>query len=142
MLRPKQNLTNVNKTKVSDTQFNQSQQENPVDDADDTRITILSPCMYGHYQFTAMEQKQMAYLKDQTRSQTFHQPNTQPFSDPDRKLNHISERGPYTVQYNGPLPYPDQSSVVENYNQNLPDMETLSTLDTVSEMKKQLHFLD
>ena len=55
VLRPKQNLTNVNKTKVSDTQFNQSQNEDPVDDADDTRMTMLSPGMYGHHQFTTME---------------------------------------------------------------------------------------
>ena len=75
----------------------------------------------------------MAYLKDQTRSQMFNQPNTQPFSNPVRILNHILERGPYTVQYNGPLPYPDQ---------NPPDVETLSTRDAVSEMEKQLCFLD
>ena len=70
VLRPKQNLTNVNKTNVSDIQFNQNQQEGPVADADDTRMTVLSPGMYGHHQFTAVEQQQMAYLKDQTRSQT------------------------------------------------------------------------
>ena len=70
--------------------------------------------MYGHHQFTAMEQEQMAYLKDQIRSQVFNQPNTQPFTDPVRRLNHISERGPYAVQYNGTLPYPDQSRVVKN----------------------------
>ena len=84
-----------------------------VDDTDDTRMTILSPGMYGCHQFTAMEQQQMAYLK--LGLKTFNHPNTQPFSDPVRRLNHISERGPYTVQYNGPLPYPDQSRVVENY---------------------------
>ena len=71
VLRSKQNLTNVNKTKVSDTQFNQSQLEDPVDDADDTRMTVLSPGVYGHHQFTAMEQQLMDYLKDQTRPQTF-----------------------------------------------------------------------
>ena len=86
----------------------------------------------------------MAYLNNQTRSQTFNQPQTQPypFSDPFRRLNHIAERGPYTVQYNGPLPYPDQSGVVENYNWNPPDVKTLSMRDAVSEMKRQLHFLD
>ena len=83
----------------------------------------------------------MAYLKHQTRSQTFNQLHTQPFSDPVRRLNHISDRGPYTVQYNGPLLYPDQSRVVENYDQNPPDVETLSTRETVSELKKQLQFL-
>ena len=98
VLMPKQNLTNVNKTKVSDTQHNQSQQEDPVGDADDTRMTVLSPCMHGHHHFTAVEHQQMAYLKDQTRSQTFNQPHTQPFSDLVRRLNHISERGPYTLQ--------------------------------------------
>ena len=125
VLRSKQNWTNANKTKVSDTQFNQSQQEDPVDDIDDTRMTVLSPCIYGSHQFTAVEQQQMAYLKNQTRSQTFNQTQTQPFSDPVRRLNHISKRGPYTVQYNGPLPYHDQSRVVENYNQNPPEVETL-----------------
>ena len=59
-----------------------------------------------------------------------------------RRWNHIPERGPYTVQYNGPLPYPNQSGVVENYHQNPPETETLSPRDTVSEMKRQLHFLD
>ena len=76
VLRPKQNWTNVNKTTVSDTQFNQSQEGDPVDDTDDTRMTVLSPSMYGNHQFTAVEQQQMAYLKNQTRSQTFNQPNT------------------------------------------------------------------
>ena len=141
VLRPK-NQTNVNKTKFSEPQFNQSQQEDPVDDADDTRMTVVSPAMYDCHQFTAVKQQQMAYLKDQTRSQTFIQSHTQSFSDQVRRLNHISERGPYTVQYNGPLPYPDQSRVVENYHQNPPNMETLSTRDAVSEMRKQLHFLD
>ena len=37
--------------KVSDTQFNQNQQESPVDDIDDTRMTVLSPGIYGHHQF-------------------------------------------------------------------------------------------
>ena len=31
--------------KVSDTQFNQSQQVDPVDDIDDARMTVLSPGM-------------------------------------------------------------------------------------------------
>ena len=57
VLRLKQNWTNVNKTKVSDTQFNQSQQEDPVDDVDDTRMIVLSPGMYGCHQFTAVEQQ-------------------------------------------------------------------------------------
>ena len=105
-------------------------------------MTVLSPHVHGHHQFTAVEQQQMAYLKDQTRSQTLNQPHTQPFSDPVRKLNHILERGPYAVQYNGSLPYPDQSREVENYDQNPPNMETLSTRDAVSEMKRELHFLD
>ena len=42
----------------------------------------------------------------------FNQPNTLPFSDPVRRLNHIPERGPYTIQYHGPLPYPNHSGVV------------------------------
>ena len=50
-------------TKVSDTQFNQSQQEDPVDDVDGTRMTVLSPWMYGHHQFTAVEQQQIVCLK-------------------------------------------------------------------------------
>ena len=65
----------------------------------------------------------MAYVKDQTKSQTFNQPQTQPLSDPVWRLNHIWERGPYKVQYNGPIPYPDQSGVGENYDQNPPDVD-------------------
>ena len=76
----------------------------------------------------------MTYLKDENRPQMFSQPNNQPFSDPVRRLNNISERGPYTVQYNGALPYPNYSRIVENYDQNLPDVETLSTRDAVTEM--------
>ena len=79
---------------------------------------MLSPGMYGCHQINVVEQQQMDYLKNQTRSQTFNQPQTQPFSDPVRRLNHISERGPYTVQYNGTLLYPDKSGVVENYDKN------------------------
>ena len=105
-------------------------------------MTMLSPGMYGCHQFTAMEQQQIAYLNDQIKSQMFNQPNTQPFSDPVRRLNHISERGLYTVQHNGPLPYPDHYKVVENYDQNSPDVEILSTRNAVSKMRKQLHFLD
>ena len=80
---------------VTDTLFNQSQQEEPVDDIDNVRMTVLSPGMYGHYQLNAFEHQQMAYLKNQTRSQTFNQPQDQPFSDPVWKLNHISARRPY-----------------------------------------------
>ena len=109
VLRPKQNSTNVKKTKVSDTQFNQSQQEDPIDEVDDARMAVLSPGMYGHHQFNAVEQQQMSYLKNQTRSQTFNQPQTQPFSDSVRRLNHIPERRSCTVQYNGPLPYPEST---------------------------------
>ena len=122
MLSLKQNWTNVNKTEVCDTQFKQSQQEDPIDEVDDARMTVLSPGMYSCLQFNAVEEQQMDYLKNQTSSQTFNQPQTQTFSDPVRRLNHISKRGPYTVQYNGPLPYPDQSGVVENHNQNPPDV--------------------
>ena len=77
--------------------------------------------------FTAVKQQQIAYLKDQTRSQMFNQPNAQPFPDPVRRLIHTPERERYTVQYNGPLPYPDQHGVVENYDQNPLDVETLLT---------------
>ena len=94
VLRPKQNWININKTKVSGLQFNQSQQEDPVDDIDDARMTVVSQGMYGHHQFNAVEQQQMVCLKNQTRSQTFNQPQSQPFSDPVRRLNHISERRP------------------------------------------------
>ena len=83
----------------------------------------------------------MAYLKDPTKPQMFNQPTTPPFSNAVRRLSHISERGPYTVQYNGSILYPEQSRVVENYDQNLPGVETMSNRDAISEMKKQLHFL-
>ena len=63
VLSKKQNWTNVNKTKVSDTQFNQSQQEDPVDDVNDARMTMISPGMYSHHQCTAVEQKQRLTLK-------------------------------------------------------------------------------
>ena len=68
VVRPKQIWTNVNKTKFSDTLFNQSQWEDPVDDVDDARMTLLSPGVYGHHQFNSVKQQQMAYLKNQTRS--------------------------------------------------------------------------
>ena len=61
------------------TQVNRSQQEDPVDDGDGARMTVLSPGMYGHHQFNTVEQQQMAYLKNQTRSQTFNQLQSQPF---------------------------------------------------------------
>ena len=38
----------------------------------------------------------MAYLKDQTRTQTFDQPQTQPYSDPIRRPNPISEMTLYS----------------------------------------------
>ena len=63
-----------------------SQQEDSVDDVDDTRMTMLCPGMYGHHQFTTVEQQQMPYLKDQTRPQMFKQSHAQPFSDPVRRL--------------------------------------------------------
>ena len=76
---PKQNWTNVNKTKVSDTQFSQSQQEDPADDIDDIRMTVLSPGMYGHHQFTAVEQQQMAYLKNRLGLKLLIDPSSNPF---------------------------------------------------------------
>ena len=85
VLRPNQNWTNGNKTKVSDTQFNQSQQIEPIDDITNTRMTMVSPGVCGHHQFTVVEQQQMAYLKNQTRSQIFNHPQTQSFSDPARR---------------------------------------------------------
>ena len=45
VLRSKQIWANVKKTRVSDIQFNQSQQKDPIDDVDDTRMTVLSPGM-------------------------------------------------------------------------------------------------
>ena len=86
VLRPKQNCTNVYKTKDSDTLLNQSQQEDPVDDIDDARMTVLIPGIYDHHQFNAVEQQQMAYLKNHIMSQTFNQPQSQSFSDPVRRL--------------------------------------------------------
>ena len=49
VLCPKQNRINVKKTKVSDTQFNQSQQEDPVDDINDARMIMISPGVCGHH---------------------------------------------------------------------------------------------
>ena len=85
VLRPKQNCTNVNKRTIGNKQFNQSQQGDPVDKIDDTRMTVISPDMYGYHQFTAVEQQQMAYFKNQNMSQICNQPQTQPFSDPIRR---------------------------------------------------------
>ena len=103
---------------------------------------MVSPGVYGCHQFTAVKKQQRAYLKNQTRSQIFNCPQTQSFSDPAGRWNPITKRGPYTVQYNGLLPYPNQSGMVENYHKNPPDTETLTHRDTVSEMKRQLPFLD
>ena len=130
-------------TKVSDTLLNQCQQEDPIDDIDDAKMTVLSQVCTATTNLMRWNSSQkMTYLKNQTRSQTFNQPHSQPFSDTVRRLNHISERGHYTVQYNVLLPYHDPSEVVKNYDQNPPDVKTLSTRDAVSEMKRQLHFLD
>ena len=85
MLRSNQIWTDGNKTKVSDTQFNQSQQEEPVNDITNTRMTMVSPGIYGHHQFTAVEQQQMAYIKNQTRSHIFNHPQSQSFSDTARR---------------------------------------------------------
>ena len=38
------------------------------------RMIMVSPGMYGCHQFTAVEQWQMAYLKQQTRPQIFNCP--------------------------------------------------------------------
>ena len=56
-LRPNQKWTDGNKTNVSDIQFNQNQQEEPADDVTNTRMKMVSPGMYGHHQFTAIEQQ-------------------------------------------------------------------------------------
>ena len=53
MLRPNQKWTDGIKSKVSDIQFNQGQQEEPLDDVTNTRMTMVSPGMHGHHQFTA-----------------------------------------------------------------------------------------
>ena len=55
VLSPKQIWTNVNNTTISDIQFNQSQQEHPVDDVNDIRMAMMSPGMYGHHLFTSVE---------------------------------------------------------------------------------------
>ena len=84
----------------------------------------------------------MVYLKNQNRVQIFTCLQTQFFSGSARRQNPIPKRGPYTVQYNGSLPCPSQSGMVENYYHSPPDTETLTPRDTFSEMKRQLHFLD
>ena len=117
--------------KASDIQVSQRQQEEPV-----YNVTMVSPGMYSHLQFTAIEQQQMAYLKIQNRSHIFTHLLTQSSSDPVKRQTPIPERGPYTVQYNGSLPYSNQSGVVENYYHSPPDSETLTHRDTVSEMKR------
>ena len=76
--RPNQKWTDGKTTKVSDTQFNQGPQEEPVDYITNMRMTMVSPGMYGHHQFTAVEQQQMAYLKNQTKSQIFNHPRPNP----------------------------------------------------------------
>ena len=78
VLKPNQKWTDGNKTKVSDTQFNQSQQEEPVHDVTNARMTMVRSGMNGHYQYTAVEQQQMACLKNLTRSQIFNHPQTNP----------------------------------------------------------------
>ena len=57
LLRPNQKWTDGNTIKVSDIQFNQDQQEEPVDDVANTRITMVSPGVYGCHQSTAIEQQ-------------------------------------------------------------------------------------
>ena len=139
MLRPNQKWTDGNRIKVSDIQFNQDQEEEPIDDITYTRMTMVSPGAYAHLQFTAIEQQQVANLKNPNRSHIFTCPQTQSFSDPVRRWNPIPDRG---VQYNGSLPYPNQSRVIENYHQTPPDAKTLTPSDAVSEMKRWPHFLD
>ena len=63
-----------NKTKVSDIQVSQGQQEESVDNMTKAIMTMVSPGVYGYYQFTAIQQQQMAYLKNQNRSQIFTHP--------------------------------------------------------------------
>ena len=79
VLSPKENWTNVNKTKVSDTQFNQSQQEYPVDDVYDARMTMISPGMYGYHQCTTVEQKQRLTLKFRLGLKLLINPRPNPF---------------------------------------------------------------
>ena len=141
MLRPNQKWTNGNKTKVSDIQVNKDQQEKSIDDCTSPRMAMMSPGVYGHHQFNATEQQQMAYLKIKI-GQKCTNPHTQSFSDSARRWNPIAKRGPYTVQYNGSLPCPNQSGMVENNHHSPPDAETLKHRDAVSEIKRQLHFVD
>ena len=96
--------------------------------------------MYGYHQFNAVDQQEMAYLKIRLHLNLLINPIPNPFCDPVRRLNHISGRGSYTVQYNGPLPYHDQSEVVKNYDHNPCDAKTLSTTDAVSEMEETTTF--
>ena len=101
LLRPNQKWTVGNKTKISDIQVSQAQEEEPINDVTRARMTIVSPGMYGHHQFTPMEQQPMAYLQNQNRSQIFTCLPTQSSSGPIRTQAPIPKRGPYTVQYNG-----------------------------------------
>ena len=82
MLRPSQKWTDGKKTKVSDIQVNQDQQEEPIDNIANTRMTMLSPGTYGHQQFPAIVQHQMAYFKNQNRSQIFTHPQMHFFYNP------------------------------------------------------------
>ena len=43
--------------------FNQGQQEESIDDVANTRMMMVCPGVYGHHQFTAIEQQQMVHLK-------------------------------------------------------------------------------
>ena len=74
LLRPNQKWTVGNKTKVSDMQVNQGQQEEPINDVTNTMMIMMSPGTYGCHQFTAIQQQQMAYLKNQNRSQSLLTP--------------------------------------------------------------------
>ena len=85
LLRPNQKWTVANKTKDSDIKVIQGQQEEPIDDVTNARMTMMSPDTYGHHQLTAIEQQQMAYLENQNRYQLFTHPPTQSSSDPVRR---------------------------------------------------------
>ena len=76
VLRPNQKWTDGNKTKVSDIQGNQNQQEKSTNDSTNPRMTMVSPGTHGHHQFTTKDQQQLTYLKIQNRSQTFTCPQT------------------------------------------------------------------
>ena len=60
-------------------QFNQSQQEDPVNDIDEARMTVLSPGMHSCHQFNALEKQQMAYLKIRLGLKHFINPSPNPF---------------------------------------------------------------